>query len=198
VFAIGRGDPFSWRFLPSVTIRQALAEMADRHPECNPDSHPSIWFAGKERDYDATLDSLDGAGRISIGHALSRSSRGPPADGRIPQPAPERTPRPGPIPEPMEAPTRPLLGQFPQVRGERLADGCVVLQPPDKPRLPVDLEWPTPNRAVRAQAAQELRRDPGAFDRIVSFAQAHDPAVARRIADGRASICRALGVPDHH
>jgi hypothetical protein len=167
-FAIGRGAPFSWNFVPSVTVGQALTAIAEIHPECSPDRSPAVWFAGSQRDYGATLGSLDGSGRISI------------------RPRPVR-----PTPQP------PLFAHFPQVRGERLSDGCLVLEPPDPPRLPVDLVWPVPTVAVREQVAQQLRSDPTAFDRVVSFAQASDPDTARRIAEARASISRALGVPDH-
>jgi hypothetical protein len=170
MFAVGRGAPFARDFLPSVTIRQALAAIADSNPECGPDRNPAVWFAGKRRDYGATLGSLDGSGRISIRPDTARPSRAP----------------------------RPLLEHFPQVIGEQMPDGSVVLEPPDAPRLPVDLTWPAPSRAVREQAARELRRERGAFDRIVSFAQARDPATARQIAGARAAIYRALGVTDRH
>jgi hypothetical protein len=91
---------------------------------------------------------------------------------------------------------RPLFDQYPALRGERLADGTIVLEPTEPPRLPADLVFMAPQPGQRERVRRVLSNNPGEFDRVVEFAAREDPALARRMASGRSHIFGALDILD--
>jgi hypothetical protein len=91
---------------------------------------------------------------------------------------------------------RPLFDRYPEIRGEQLADGTIVPDPSEPPKLPVDLVFMPMQPSQREEMRRVLSDNPGEFDRVVEIAARDDPELARRMAAGRSYIFDALDVMD--